>query len=103
MSEKFFCLGVKAYDFKNDQGEQLRGMKVIYLDQPEDTPMLKGYLPLMAPAAFEVLPAFHAKPFPSIFELSFRQRPDSKTGKPTLTVTKAEFIEKADCCLPLEG
>lgn len=100
MSQQFLVLGVRGYNFTTDAGQALQGMKVIYLDQPEDSPMLKGYLPLQAPADFSILGAFEAKPWPGIYELDFRQRPDSRTGKPILTCTGARFVKPADIEIP---
>lgn len=101
MAQKFLVLGVKAYDFSRD-GERLSGMKVIYVDQPENSEMIKGYLPMQAPADISILPAFNISEWPAIYGLDFRQKPDPKTGRPTLTVISAEFFERAECCLPLE-
>jgi len=87
-------LGVRAYDFMNQRGENQKGMKVIYLDSKEDSLLTKGYIPLQAPSEFTLLDKFSV--FPAMYTLDFRQRADSKTGKPMLVVTDAQYLANVD-------
>jgi hypothetical protein len=82
-------LSVTKYDFKPDNGNQLKGAKVTYLGEMEATEDVKGMRTMTVNAPFEM---FYQMPVvPGYYEVDFSQRPDGK-GKPVLTVTKADYL-----------
>lgn len=88
---QYVVLGAKSYDFKNNDGQAVTGIKLTYLDSPEsvaDFETTRGYSPLVLSAPIELWE--EVKFVPGIYDIDFRMKPDSK-GKPTLQVTNLEF------------
>lgn len=88
-------IAAKSYNFKNDAQEQVSGTNVYYLDpvMREDSPEQTGLLPLKVPALATVFAKLLPENLPGIYELDFRQRPDSK-GRPILTLADVKFKTK---------
>lgn len=90
---KHIVTGIKPYDFVDDNGQRLQGVKVFYLDNhQENEPNLKGYFPLNLS-----LTGDHAAKFtevPGIYDLDFRQTSD-KYGKPVLKLRNVNFVSPA--------
>lgn len=79
----YFVLHVQRYDFQDRSGQFIRGISVIYLDQPFRDNNSKGWAPLKVTADSSLWGAFGA--IPGRYEMDFRQKPDAK-GKPTLAL-----------------
>lgn len=87
---KHIVTGIKPYDFVDDNGQRLQGVKLYYLDNhQENEPNMKGFFPLNLS-----LTGDHAAKFtevPGIYDLDFRQTSD-KYGKPVLKLRDASFV-----------
>lgn len=82
-------LGVRDFDFVDDKGQRRTGIKVFYLDQPENSDHSRGFLPLVLTAPYDLLEQFPV--VPGIYDLEFRQKPD-RTGKVVLSLRSAEYL-----------
>jgi hypothetical protein len=93
---KFFVLYVRQYDFTEDSGKRVQGLKMTYLDEPvENTSMAKGRPPMTITSSdISLWSSFSS--VPGYYDLEFTMRPDSK-GKPTLGLRTARLLsdEKA--------
>lgn len=86
---KVLVLGARRVNFQGTTG-YVDVTKVTYIEgEPEYTGEQKGYLPMTVTADVSVFSAISG---PGIYEVEFRQRPDSK-GRPVLYMTNAELIE----------
>jgi hypothetical protein len=88
----FLVLNAKRYSFKNDDGEQVEGTTLQYLEPGELVAEANrrgaDVMTITASVAFyDQLPTL-----PGVYDLGFKQRP-GKNGRPTLTVTSARFLE----------
>lgn len=86
-------LGVRDYDFVDDKGQRRSGIKVFYLDEKENTPHSRGYLPLVLTAPHEFLSSFPV--VPGVYDLSFKQKPD-RTGRVVITLRSARYVRDFD-------
>lgn len=87
---KYVVLGVRRYSFRNEQGQQVEGMRVTYLDALEDSTNAKGFSPLTIGCDNSRWNEFSR--VPGMYDLDFRQRPDSK-GKPVLVLGESRFLQ----------
>jgi hypothetical protein len=86
--------GIKPYDFIDDNGQHLQGVKVYYLDNdPEDSKGAKGYFPLNLSILGDHVSKFVA--VPGIYDLDFKQVSD-KFGRPILKLRSVEFVASVD-------
>ena len=85
---EYIILGVRRYGFRNDRGELVEGIKMTYLDTPEQGDNAKGYTPLTITAPIELWRDFEV--VPGFYDVDFRQRPDSR-GKPVLVLDSVKF------------
>lgn len=87
--ETCVVLHVRAYDFKDDDGQSVKGATVAYLtgDRETGTDRL-GYPVLSISAQPEILSQFQA--VPGLYDLDFKQRP-GKNGRPTITLVGCKF------------
>jgi hypothetical protein len=82
-------LGARRMNFQGNNG-YVDVTKVTYIEgKPEYTEGQKGFLPMTVTADVYV---FGSITEPGIYEVEFRQRPDSK-GRPVLSMSHAELIE----------
>lgn len=91
----FLVLNAKRYSFKNDDGEQVEGTTLQYVEPgelvQEENRRGAEVLTLTAPVDF----FNQLATLPGLYDLGFRQRP-GKNGRPTLTVTSARFLSGAE-------
>lgn len=88
---KHIVTGIKPYDFVDDNGQRLQGVKVYYLDNdPEDTRGAKGFFPLNLSIAGDHGSKFNS--IPGVYDLDFKQVSD-KYGRPTLKLRNVEFVK----------
>lgn len=96
---KHLVLGIKPYDFVDDNGQRLQGVKIYYLDNHlENNANAKGYLPLN----LTLVGGDHVDKFisvPGFYNLEFAMMPD-KYGKPQIKLHGAAFVESVE--LPLD-
>jgi hypothetical protein len=90
----YLVLSAKRYNFKNDEGEQVAGCTVQYLDLEggiSNEPNRRGFEPLTISSTVEAFDQFSA--LPGFYALDFKQRP-GRNGRPTLALTSAK-LERA--------
>ena len=92
-NDDFLVLGVKGYDFKNDDGVRMQGMNLFYSDTSfrDDNDLQKGHLPMKVPTTIDVFDVIAE--LPAYYKLDFRQRADGK-GKAVLIVVNAVYSRK---------
>ena len=87
---------VSTYDFKNDDGEQLKGCQVSYIDNNViNEKDQKGSLNSKVTCDISFFERFKNQPVPGVYELTFGQKPTRK-GKPVLTLTDAKMLKAID-------
>lgn len=87
----YLVLGVRSYDFVNDNGERLQGVKVTYLDTPEETSSSKGFTPMTLTAPVELWDSFSNLPAIYNFNLGFKA---TRAGaKPTVFLNSVKFVK----------
>lgn len=90
---KHIVTGIKPYDFVDQDGQRLQGVKVFYLDNDaEDSAGAKGFFPLNLSITGDHVSKFSA--IPGIYDLDFKQVSD-KFGKPVLRLRNVEFVKPA--------
>ena len=91
---KHLVTGVKPYDFVDDNGQRLQGVKLYYLDNHlENDSRAKGYFPLNLS-----LLGNHADKFisvPGVYDLEFKMTPD-KYGKPQIKLHDVSFVDSVE-------
>lgn len=92
------CLYVRPYDFQNDQGEQISGFTLEYLEldqDPTDHPPggAKGMTVYKDTLSPEALDDFQA--LPGLYQLSFDSRRDAK-GRKISRVKGGQLLGKVD-------
>lgn len=86
----YLVLHVRPYDFTTDDGKQLRGASVTYLDLEAPTePGEVGHAPLTMSVGEELVPKFGQAP--ALYDLDFRHR-RGKGGKPVLVLAGARAV-----------
>jgi len=86
-------LGVRRYMFWDTQGKEIKGLKVFYLGEQEDTEDSKGRFPIAITADYLLFEKFVK--LPGYYHLDFRTRPDNK-GNPRLILVDATYNDTDD-------
>lgn len=87
-------LFARRYEFTSPEtGQILSGVKITYLDQPDNTKDSKGLPVLTISAPLEFWHDLRA--VPGKYELGFRHKMDSKTNKPVVILTDLTYVESA--------
>jgi len=89
---KYVALGYKGYDFKNDNGEQLTGATLYYLDEALEQGLMRGFVPFNVTVDLEV--AKGIKDFPCVCDIEFKRVPNAK-GKAVEVFKSFEYISGA--------
>lgn len=90
---KYVALGYKGYDFKNDNGEQLKGATLFYLDEALEQGLMRGFVPFQVTVDLDV--AQNIKGFPCSCDIEFKRVPNSK-GKAVEVFKSFEYIAPAE-------
>lgn len=91
---KHIVTGIKPYDFTDEHGQRLQGVKVYYLsDTPENDSYARGFFPLNLSVLGDHVQSFKA--IPGVYDLDFRQQAD-KYGKPVMKLRAATFVKPVD-------
>ena len=86
----YLVLHVRPYDFTTNDGKQLRGASVTYLDLSSPTERGEvGHAPLTMSVGEELVSSFTQAP--ALYDLDFRHR-RGKGGKPVLVLAGAKAI-----------
>ncbi len=88
---KHIVTGIKPYDFADQDGQRLQGVKVYYLDNDaEDSKGAKGFFPLNLSITGDHAAKFRS--IPGVYDLDFKQVSD-KYGKPMLKLRNVDFVK----------
>jgi len=90
---KHIVTGIKPYDFTDEKGRNISGIKVYYFDDEAEVDGSVGFFPLNLS-----IPADHRASFikvPGLYDLDFKQKADAK-GRPVLTLRSVEFIQPVE-------
>lgn len=90
---KHIVTGIKPYDFTDDKGRHVAGIKVYYFDAEPEEAGARGYFPLNLSVPAEQAVNFAA--VPGVYDLDFKQKADAK-GRPMLTLRSVQFIEPVE-------
>lgn len=90
---KHIVTGIKPYDFIDDNGRRISGIKVFYFDDEPEVEGARGYFPLNLTCPIDETSKFDM--IPGVYDLDFKQKADAK-GRPVLTLRKVEFIQPVE-------
>lgn len=93
MNNRYYVLGVRRYNFKDDAGKEIAGVKVFYIDEADiqNTNTTKGNIPLSISSSNLAL-WNHFTTLPQYYQLEF----DIKAGagnKPVLVLKGAKLLD----------
>lgn len=84
----------KPYDFKNDNGASIEGVKISYITaRPTIKPGEVGYTPIQVSINPSMLKEF--KEIPGIYDVEFEQV-SGRNNRPELAIVAFEFVKPAD-------
>lgn len=90
---QYLVLGASNYDFVNrDTGERLAGVKITYVDQPEDDVSKKGFIPMSISGDSELWSQL--KVCPGIYDFDFGMKATKVGGKPTVVLKSLKFLNE---------
>jgi len=90
---KYTCIGIKGYDFKDDDGNQKKGATLYYLDEPLEQGLMRGYIPFTVTVGLELMSQI--KEFPCVCDIEFKRIPNSK-GKAVEVFSSLEYIQSTE-------
>lgn len=90
--DKVIVLGhSKPYDFANESGERLTGVKVTFINAvPSEQNGCKGFLPLQI--SLDPLVLNDLKELPGIYEVAYAMKP-GKNNAPVATISAFKFVK----------
>lgn len=92
---KYLVLSAKPYDFENDKGDRIQGVKLSYVSKrPSSREGEKGHPPMIASVTNMDL-ANKIDIVPAIYDLEFEQVP-GKNNKPELLLVDVSFLDSID-------
>lgn len=95
---QYLVLGASHYDFVNrESGERLMGVKITYIDQPEEDVSKKGFIPMSISGDVELWDQLKA--CPAIYDFDFGMKATKVGGKPTVVLKGVKFLNEVK--LPL--
>ncbi len=99
--ERCLLLSARRYDFNDDKGKRVAGVKVSYVMGDVDAQdEERGLAPLSINAPFELWPELVT--LPGLYDVDFKQRPGAN-GKPTLQLVKVSLLQPLDFNKVLNG
>lgn len=90
---KHIVTGIRPYDFVDDKGRPVSGIKVYYFDSEPEVQGARGYFPLNLSVPADQAANFAA--VPGVYDLEFKQKADAK-GRPVLTLRSVQFVEPVE-------
>ena len=92
---KHLVLSVKSYDFRNNDGEQITGAKVSYINKkPSSREAELGHPPMIV-SINDMKLVQEFREVPGIYEMEFEQI-TGKNNKPEISLFDVDFIETFD-------
>ncbi|HBD7648646.1 TPA: hypothetical protein KK776_001673 [Campylobacter jejuni] len=89
---QYLVLGATHYDFVNrESGERLTGVKVTYVDQPENDAAKRGYIPMSITADEELWDQITV--CPGIYEFDFGMKATKVGGKPVVVLKDINLVK----------
>lgn len=99
---KCIVLSSKPYDFVNSKGENIKGVKISYINKkPSSRDGEYGFPPLLVSCSADVVKGKRLDEVPAIFDLDFEQV-TGKNNKPELYLTELEYVSPVDFGLYFE-
>ena len=99
-NEKYLILGIRKYQFNNDEGETIRGIGINYVDPSLSAESMdfrgnsKGFIPLKINTSnYEMFSKFEK--VPGYYYMKFTQRPGAQ-GKPQIVLQDVEFTDEIE-------
>lgn len=90
---KYTVIGIKGYDFKDDEGKQKTGATLYYLDEPLEQGLMRGYIPFTVSVGIDIVKEI--KEFPCVCDIEFKRIPNSK-GKAIEVFDSLQYIQQTD-------
>lgn len=92
---QYVVLGASHYDFVNkDTGERLTGVKVTYIDQPENDSSKRGYIPMSISADESLWSDLSV--CPAIYDFDFGMKATKVGGKPVVVLNSLKLVKKVE-------
>ena len=92
---KHLILSKKAYDFTNNDGERVQGLKLSYLnDKPSVRDNEEGFTPMIININDKSI-VKSLKEIPGIYEMTFDQV-TGKNNKPEIILSEVSFLSSTD-------
>lgn len=96
---KYIVLSSKPYDFTNDKGERVNGVKIAYINKkPTSREGEYGHPPMITSCSVELVKGKQLDQCPAIYEMDFEQV-TGKNNKPELMLCDLEFVSPVDFSL----
>mgnify|MGYP001033811571 CR=1 FL=1 len=90
---QYLVLGAKHYDFVNrETGERLTGVKITYVDQPENDAANRGYVPMSITADEDLWERITV--CPAIYEFDFGMKATKVGGKPVVVLNDVKLVKE---------
>lgn len=90
---QYLVLGASHYDFISQQSnERLAGVKITYIDQPDDDASKKGFIPMSVSGDADLWEQI--KICPGIYDFDFGMKATKVGGKPTVVLKNVKFIQE---------
>ncbi len=84
----------KPYDFKNDLNEQVKGVKISYINQNSCNQVgIKGYTPFQV--SLDPIVLNDLKSVPGVYDVEYGMKP-GKNNKPEAVVTSFKFVKELE-------
>ncbi|MNM75146.1 hypothetical protein D3C81_869220 [compost metagenome] len=96
---KYIVLSAKPYDFENNKGERINGVKISYVNRkPSSRDGEYGNPPMITTCSNDSIKGKRLEECPAIFDLDFEQV-TGKNNRPELLLTDIEYIAPVDLSL----
>lgn len=96
---KYIVLSARPYDFENNKGERVKGVKISYINKK---PSVKegefGHPPFLTSISLDSIKGKRLEECPAVFELEFEQV-TGKNNKPEIVLTDLEYVAPVDLSL----
>lgn len=90
---QYLVLGASRYDFINKEtGERVNGLKVTYVDTPENTDTKLGFTPISISCEDNLWHSFTS--VPAIYDFDFGMKATKVGGRPTVVLKSLKFVKE---------
>lgn len=93
---KYIVLSAKPYDFENNKGERIKGVKIAYINKkPSAREGEYGNPPMITTCSLDSTKGKRLEECPAVFEMDFEQI-TGKNNKPELMLTDLDYVAPVD-------